>query len=585
MYVKQNKTASGRIYLDYYRSFRDQHGKNRNKLVQRIGYLDVLQAEFDDPIAHFKAEAIRLTALEKQDSSLSLKFDIHKKLPSNFQNTKNLGYIFLQTIYYSLGLDDFFSRKQRQLNVHYNLNNIMRLLTYSRILFPASKAATFDSSSIFFESFASSLDSVYDSLSRVSAWKDDLQTFLHESIQAAYGKRDSLAYFDCTNYYFEIHQEDDIRKYGPSKEHRKSPIIQMGLLMDTNGIPMAYHLFPGNESEKLHLRPVINRCKLDYNLERVVVVADRGLNTSDNIFYTHGKGDGYIYSQTIRGSAKEYKEWVLDEQDYQENLEHSDCIKEKDEVIDCFKIKSRVIGKTIQIEDENGNRNHEVTIKQKQIAYYSPKFARRSRMQRQEAIAKAQYMIAHRGSYTNASHYGSMKYIKEDVIDQETGELKVKKANQNVLRYLDEETIREEEKYDGYYSIVTSEIDKSAEEIIETYRGLWKIEESFKITKSELEARPVYLSRPERIEAHFMTCFLSLVLLRVLEMETKHAYSTRQLITSMKKFEYANIQENLYQCLYRDEVIEKLNTLVGGEFDYQYRTLEQIKKLLSKSKK
>lgn len=589
MFLKKTKT-NGKTYLQIVRKYR-LDGKIKERVIEAIGYVEDLTSTYDDPIAHFQQRAKELTLLDNQQNTpYPLELDFKDKLQPKNNDLYNFGYVYLQKEYYTLGLDSFFNRKQESLDIAYNLNNIIRLLTYQRILHPASKKNSFENASTYFEKMApSNIDAVYDALSRVSNWQHELQLHLHERVTSMFGQRSEIGYFDCTNYYFEIDAEDDLRRNGPSKEHRKTPIIQMGLLMDTNGIPMAYHLFPGNEAECVHLRPVINRCRMDYGLKRIVVVADKGLNTSDNIFYTHGKGDGYIYSQTITGSDAAYKDWALEAKDFQVIQNHEDNEYQIDEngeknIRDAFKMKSRIIGNTIKIKDENGNRNKRVTIKQKQIVYYSPKYAKQCKALRNKVLEKARKVLNGEIAYASVSSYGVMGYIKEDVIDK-NGELIKKADKKNMMRYLDTEKIEEQEKYDGLYSIVTSEVHLSDHEIIDTYRGLWKIEESFKITKSEFKSRPVYLKRPERIEAHFFTCFLSLLILRIMEYKMKREFSPHQLIESMKKHQCTHISENIYQFIYRDEVIEALDKLYRIQSDTKYMKRQDIKNILASVKK
>lgn len=594
MYLKQTKLNNGRVHLQIKRKFREL-GKTKETTVLVIGYLDEVDPSIIDPISYYKQLAMDMTRNEKSlHSPISLVCDPKELVDSSLSYSKNLGYAFLQSEYYNLGLKEFFKTKQDSLSIDYNINNICRLLTFERILNPGSKKAAFDNSDYYFDNLTPpSIDSIYDMLSRTSNWKEELQVLLHSRITSLYGRNDDTAYFDCTNYYFEIDKEDSLRKKGPSKEHRKSPIVQMGLLMDTNGIPMTYHLFPGNESEKVNLLPVLKRCKRQYQLGRIVVVADKGLNTSDNIFYTHGKKDGYIYSQSIKGADKKYRDWALDSKGFTSLTKHKETIIDTDnnEVVDAFKIKSRIIGKTIRIEGENGKRNKEVTIKQKQIVYYSPKYAKRCKELREQQLEKVRKLLHGETSYTNATNYGALGYIKETVIEQSTGEAKKKaviKGNPNtgnILLHIDEDKVAEEEKYDGYYSIVTSEVNLEDIEVIKKYRGLWKIEESFKITKSELQARPIYLSREERIESHFFICFLSLVILRIIEHRIQREYSPKQIIKSLRKCEMIHLKENQYQCIYRDAIIEKLDEIYGIETQYKYRSLQQIKKVLAEVKK
>ena len=521
MYVNKNINSAGRIVLAYYEGYRDKDGKPKQRHIKRIGFLDELEKIYDDPITHFKMEARRLTQ-EKQETdptSLNVTLDMNLKTPVNETLTKNLGYVFLQSVYSSLKLPEFFKNKQRTFEVEYNLNNIVRLLTFSRILKPAP---------MYFEKLAPTKDSVYDALTRLAPLQNELQIYLHENVKALYGRTSELSCFYCTNYYFEIESKSELRK--------KEPFIQMGLLMDSNGIPMVYHLFPSNESDKINLHSIVNRYRLEYNLNRIIVVVDSELNTSDNIFYTHGKDDGYVYSQSIRSASSEYKEWIISDDDYVVYENHNDSIRKDDKIcVNAFKIKSRVVTKTITI-NEDGKRNDKVSIKQKQVAYYSSKYAKRQRLKRNEAIEKAE------------------KYINE-------------------------------EKYDGYYSIVTSEWNLSDLEIINIYRGLWKIEESFEITKSELCTYPVYLSNEQLIQSHFFICFLALLILRIIEHETQHKYSTHELIEAMHEFNYTLLADNLYQCLNRHEAINLLDETFSLDTTKYRMTLGKIKKIIATSKK
>jgi hypothetical protein len=379
MYVKINKTSSGRRKLDYYRSYRDEEGISRQKFVERIGFIDELEKEFEDPISHFRAEALRLTK-QNQDQggipdSISLNRDATVEVGS--VSRFNVGYSVLQKIYHDLALDKFFIDLQKQHNIEYSLNDILKVLVYSRILTPASKLSTFKNKDRYFEKFDFSIKDMYRSLDLFNQSKENLQKHLHHSIGATQGRDTSIAYYDCTNYYFEITYNDNdivdengkllksgLRKKGLSKEHRTEPIVQMGLLMDNNGIPMAYNLFPGNESEKTSLQPILKRAKRDFNLDKTIVVADRGLNTSDNIFFNKASYDGYVYAQSIKGADKEFKEYTLDQNGYVESKSG-------------FKIKSRIHTKDIKIV-KDGKRNQTITAIQKQVVFYSLDFAKKA---------------------------------------------------------------------------------------------------------------------------------------------------------------------------------------------------------------
>ena len=292
----------------------------------------------------------------------------------------------------------------------------------------------------------------------------------------------------------------------------------MGLLMDRTGIPLSYDLFPGNQSEKITLRPIVKRTKSKFGIERTIVVADRGLNTSDNTFFLAGKNDdnktnhdGYVYGQSIRGADKEFQDWALKD----------DFIT--DEIVDedgnniLWKHKSRIFAKKIQIQ-RNNKRSNVTNIYQKQMVYYSQKYADKQKKERELVIEKAKDLIKNPGRYNRATSIGAAGYINNISYEKDSGVV----INKNLS--LNEDKIKEEEKFDGYYSIVTSEKNLSDKEIRDIYKGLWKIEQSFKITKSEFKARPVYVWTKEHIEAHFLACFISLVIMRLLELKLNNKY-------------------------------------------------------------
>ena len=580
MYVKINKTSSGRKKLDYYRSYRDEDGKSRQKFVERIGFIDELEKEFEDPVAHFRAEALRLTKLQQEQGGIpdSISLDTEAIIEVGSRARFNVGYSAIQKVYHDLELDKFFLQLQKSKSIKYSLNDIFKVLLYSRILKPASKLSTFENKERYFEGFDFSLKDMYRALDVFNKSKNSLQKHLHHIVSKTQGRDTSIAYYDCTNYYFEITYNDDdivdekgniikpgIRKKGFSKEHRPEPIVQMGLLMDNNGIPMAYDLFPGNQSEKTSLHPILKRAKRDFNLNKTIVVADRGLNTSDNIFYNQTSYDGYVYAQTVRGASEKFKEYVLKQEDY----------KEKDS---GFKIKSRIHTKDIQIL-KNGKRTNTVTVIQKQVVFYSPDYAKKAKFERDKKVKKAMDLINNPGKYNSSTSRGAANYVQEIEYDKKTGEI----VNSKLL--LNEAKIKEEEALDGYYSIVTSEVEKSETEILEIYRGLWKIEESFKIIKSEFKARPVYLSTEEHIQAHFLICFVSLVVIRILNNEIGSQYSIKSIIRSLNKCECSLLEENIFMFDHMDEILEVVQEKYGFNINKKYQTRQQINNLLISSKK
>ena len=607
MFLKQSKSHN-KIYLSFVQGYRDKSGKIKHKTIKKLGFLDDLKKEYEDPISHFKKIAKQKSDEEIREYTIK---NLNTKLIDNVDSRKNLGYIILKYIYNELNIQSFFKDKNKKLKVEYSLNDIFKLLVFSRILYPNSKLATYNNKNIFFDTFEFSKDDMYHSFDYFSSYKDELLTLLWNSTKEKYNRDTSISYYDTTNYYFEIsyNDEDELndkgevikkgqRKKGPSKEHRKTPIIQMGLLMDKNAIPMYYDLFPGNESEKLQMRPTLKKTKAKFGIERTIIVADRGQNTSDNTVFIAGKNDdvhnnhdGYVYGQSILGADKEFKTWALKQDDFiydkiydeQGNLvTYSDVKKDKDGKIIgyedkpvIFKHKSRVYAKKVQIK-KDGKRNVTYRIYQKQMIYYSKKYADRQKHLREVAVEKAKDLIKNPGKYTQATSYGCTKYIDNIYFDNETGEVK-----EGFDLSLKIEKIKEEEKYDGYYSIVTSEKNLSDKELRDIYKGLWKIEESFKITKSELETRPVFVWTDESIEAHFLSCFVSLLIIRLLEQRLDYKYSNHYVIESLRNYESTNIEHDIYLQNFRNDVIKDLESIFNVDLSRKYLTLSEIKKILN----
>ena len=590
MFVKKNKSHKGTL-LTFTIGYRE-NGKVKHKNIETIGYLHDLEKIYQDPIKHFKEIAKQRT--NEQITELVIKNLNTQTLNIDEDNQKNLGYVIIKKLYQELGIIDFLKNKQKTLKIDYKLNDIFSLLIFSRILYPASKKETYKSRNTYFENFNFSEDDMYRSLSYFKSYKEELELLLWNNTKEKYKRDTTQTYYDCTNYYFEIEYNDaDIfddkgnlikkgyRKRGPEKNHRPDPIIEMGLLMDSTGLPIAYNLFPGNESEKLSLVPEIDRLKNKFKFERTIVVADRGLNCSDNIIKISGtslemslKKNGYVYGQSVRGADKEFKEWVLS------GNYITDKIKD-DDIELTFTHKSRIHPKTMYViredkgETKSGNPVREkIIVDQKQMVYFSQKYADKQKHDRDMMIEKARDLVSNPFKYNKSTSYGAANYVKNLKFLKSTGEIA---DTSNLL--IDEEKIKEEEKYDGYYSIVTSEEHLSDIEIRNIYRGLAKIENTFKVTKSNLESRPVYVWTPEHIEAHFLTCFVSLVLIRLLENKLENKYSTKQIIESLKNFTSSHIEHDIYKQNNYNEIIKQFSEIYNLNLEKKYRTLSEIKKI------
>ena len=568
MYLKQNKVG-GRIHLLIAQGYRDVETKKvRTKTVKSLGYLDDLRKQYDDPIDHFKRVVAEMNeqAVEGKPT-VTMTFDRRECLAPGQENRKNIGYAALSRLYHDLALHTFFNNRSRQWNTEYNMNSIMRLLIFSRILNPGAKRRTFEGRGMYFDKMDFSLLDIYRCLTHGITLKRDLILHLNDRVRELYGRSNEIVYYDVTNFYFEIDEQDAMRRKGVSKEHRPDPIIQMGLLTDASGIPITYDTFPGNTNDCETYLPIFRQVRKDFNTGRIIVVADKGLNTGENIAYCLLSGNGYVFSQTVRGGSKELKDYVLDPKQYR-TMEGG------------FRIKSRNYPRVIYVTDDRG-KERSLRLDEKQIAFYSPDYDKRAKEERAAVIAKAHDLVSEPSKYRRSTSYGAAKYVKNLVFDKKTGEILTAKEKP----VFDEAKVLEDEMYDGYYAIVTSEWKENDEKILDIYRGLWQIEEAFRVCKSDLEARPVYLSRPDRIEAHFLTCFLALVIARLLARLLDNQFSVGNIADSLAKASGSHMEQNWYLFNHADAVTSAITEKMGIDLSKKYMSLGDIRQLIGDTKK
>jgi len=573
MFLRQNTSKkTGRTYLSIVQGYRDTEGKSRQRTVQKVGYLDELEKEYGDPVAHFSKEAEKLDKARKDAKSVTVTIDMGERINSADALRKNFGHVVFSKVYHELEIDRFLKNARRHENFKFNTDAIMRLLVFTRLLYPGSKRAAVLNKGLFFDSFNFSLDNVYDALTHFHKIADALQRHLHEQVTKRYGRETNLVYYDVTNYYFEIDKEDGLRRKGPSKEKRKDPIVQMGLMMDKNSLPIMYRIFPGNKHDSQTLMPMLTELKKAFDVQRVIVVADKGLNSGDNIAYHTVLDDGYVYSKSVRGASEEFKAWVLEEAGYRH-------------LSDGYMLKSKLVPDApinVTVGAKEGKKQKKtIKVEQKWVACYSQKYAARAKHKREEAIAKALKMIAEPSKYQRTFDYGAAGYIENLKVDKETGEV----LNVTDTLVLDTQKIEDEEKYDGYYALITSELDDSDEHIFAMYRGLWHIEDSFKVTKGVLGARPIFMRTLEHIDAHFLTCFISLLIARLVEMRLGWKYTVKRIAETLRRVACSHIDQNLWLFDYADEVTDDMNKAFGTDFGRKAMTLMDIKKILGDAKK
>jgi hypothetical protein len=578
LYLKKSyNKVTKRTYLSIAQKYRHPVKKvatDRN--VKSLGYLDELEKKYDDPVAHFKEVASKMTEEDNAKRKVTLKINMDEELKKDIVGRKNLGYAAILKIYHELELNVFFNNRARNKDFKYNTNSIMILLVVSRILSPGSKKKAYMERSRYFERFDFSLENIYRALTHFATLEVELQKYLNDGIVKNYGRNTKLIYYDVTNFYFEIDRPDDLRKFGKAKGGNHDPIVQMGLAMDCDGIPIHYRLFEGNKLDKETFRTVIGEVRKKYDTGRVVVVADMGVITGDNIYYlTGGKNyNGYVFSFSVKGGTAAFKDYVLDDKGY---MGKDGKAAGEDAT---FKIKSRRIARDINVSTKSGGKVKRV-VYEKQVVFWARKYADKARAERGELVKKAMDLVEDPSKYVRATSYGAARYVKDIRFDKKTGEI-IKGAKKPSFDF---DKLKEDEKYDGYYSIVTSELDMTDGDIIDTYRGLWEIEETFKVTKGTIEARPVYVSRHDRIRAHFLTCFIALVVIRLLQKKTGRKYSPEKIIECLNNISCSNEQDSLYLFDYRSKESDDIGDALGIDFKKRRLRRGEIKNILAESKK
>mgnify|MGYP000978753411 CR=1 FL=1 len=568
-------------YLIIEKKYRDKEKKqSRTKHHKTLGYVHDLQKEFPDPVAHFKEIVAQMNVEEKINKKLVLDVDLNEKLPNESHDRYNMGYAVILKIYHELELDRFLNNKARHETFEYNTNSIMLLLTITRILHPSSKKRSYEYRNMFFERFDFELHHVYRALTHFSKIGEECQRFISDQINTKFGRNTSLMYFDVTNFHFEIDETDDFRKRGKEKNNRPDPIVQMALAMDADGIPLYYKLFPGNTHDSKTFIPVFKDVCVRFSPGRVIAVADMGCTSSNNIFFLKG-GDrdkrlnGYVFSFSIRKGTEKFKNYVLDDSNYVGR--DGKALKENYD----YKIKSRIEVREIKVAMKNGSQKS-MLIDEKQVVFWSKKYADKARSERTEVIKKALNIIDNPKNYNKSTVHGAAAYIKNITFDKKTGEI-IEELGKK-LSY-DEEKAVEDAKYDGYYCIITSELDMPDQRVIEIYRGLSDIEDNFKVSKRDLDIRPVHVSREDRINAHVLTCFISLVILRLIQKKTDYKFTPEQIITCLNNISCSLEHTNLYMFDYRSNISNCIGEAFGIDFTNKRLRLNEIKNILASSKK
>ena len=556
------------------KSYTNAQGKSTSKTIRKLGTLAELSRRLGtdrDGVMAWANEEARLETLkyksETEGAAVMVPFHPNRPMDYNKQKLFGGGYLFLQSVYYKLKMDSVCRKIKGRYKFEYDLNAILSDLVYTRVLDPSSKRSSFRAAKQFLEAPAYELHDVYRALSVLAKEFDFIQAEVFKNSFFLGGRNDRILYYDCSNYYFEIEQEDGDRRYGKSKEHRPNPIIQMGLFTDGDGIPLAFSLFPGNQNEQKSLKPLESQILQQFGCEKFIYCSDAGLASEDNRVLNHLGQRSFIVTQSIKKLPAEEREWALDMKGFKRLSD--------DAPVDITQLT----------EDDRQNlfyKDEPYTTKklhQRLIITYSPKYAAYQKAVRGEQVVRAEKMVADGALKRQRKNPNDPARFVNRIAVTEEGE----KAK--VHYFLDQEKIAEEEKYDGVYAICTDLLDDDVTDILKVSEGRWQIEDCFRTMKTDFEARPAYLSREDRIKAHFLTCFLGLLHFRLLQRSLKGTYTTEQQLQALKDIRFADIEEQGFMPVYeRQKITDELHEACGFRTDYQFLTKRKMKEIQKKSK-
>ncbi len=554
------------------------NGKRTSKVIEKLGNLDEvkIKAQGKDPYK-WAQDYVDLLNKEEKDNynDILLKLSQTKSLEKNTNFLFNGGYLFLQDIYYDLGINNICNSISDKYQFKYDLNDILSKLIYSRIIYPSSKLKTLELSKHFIEQPNFEYQHILRALEVISKESDFIQSELYKNSIKNSKRNDKILFYDCTNYYFEIEEDDDFRKYGKSKEHRPNPIVGMGLFMDGDGIPLSFDTFPGNTNEQVTLKPLEKKIINDFDSSKFIVCTDAGLASNYNRKFNNKNNRKYITTQSLKKLKEFLKEWSLD-------LSKGWKLPGSDKMFNISELRinkdlikkyyDKVFYKERWIKEDN--------IEQRLIVTYSPKYQEYQRSIRVKQITRAENIINKNPKNIKSNNENDSKRFITNIPTTDNGEVAL---NNNYT--LNQDKIDDEAKYDGFYSVCTN-LEDEVTEIIKINKRRWEIEESFRIMKSEFKARPVFLSREDRIKAHFTTCFLALVIYRYLEKKLNGEYTVSQIIETLKEYNFREFKGFGYVPTYTyTDLIEKLNKNFSIDTSKEIIEHKNFKKIINQTKK
>ena len=549
-------------------------GVSTSVIIRKLGTLKDLLPEHGptrDDVMVWAKEQARIETLkykrEKEEKQIKLTFHADRPLDYDKQVFYRGGYLFLQSIYYQLQINKICRKLKQKHKFKYDINAILSDMIYARILEPRSKRSSYKAASEFLEKPSYKLHDVYRALDVLGAECDLIQAELYKNSHFLGARNDKVLYYDCSNYYFEIEQEDGNKKYGKSKEHRPNPIIQIDMFMDGDGIPLAFSTFAENVNEQTSLKPLEKKILGEFGCQKFIYCSDADLGSESIREYNHMGERAYIVTQSIKRLKKEEKEWALDPQGFKKVSD--------DTPVDITKLDSSDKGLYYKDEPYTTKKLH-----QRLIITYSPKYTAYQRTIRDKQVERAQKMLNSENTKKSRKNPNDPAcFIEKTAVTPEGEEADIKYS-------LDENKIAEETLYDGLYAVCTDLLDDNVANILKVSEGRWQIEECFRIMKTDFSARPVYLQDENRIQAHFLICFLALTIYRFLEKKMDLKYTCEELLETLKAINFAEIQEQGYIPLYKREAItDDLHEACGFRTDYQFITKSKMRTIQKKSKR
>ena len=562
------------VYI--YRSFRKENGKSSSRIYKKLGKFNVLLEQFggdeDKLMAWAKEQAAKETVLYKQHTGkINVEFSKAASIPLNEQRSFNVGYLFLQDLCTQLRLDKICRTIKDRHKFKYDFSAILTDLIFARILSPSSKLASYEYCKSLLEPPRYSLQDVYRSLSVIAEESDFIQSELYKNSNFLHPRNNRVLYYDCTNYYFEIEEESGSKRYGKSKENRPNPIVTMGLFMDADGLPLAFDIFPGNQNEQTTLKPLESKILQDFNCSEFIFCSDSGLGSASNRRFNSLGNRAYIITHSLKKMKKEEREIALNPTQFRKIgsdkfIDLRTLDESKEEIYNTIYYK--------EVPVVTGNMDETL------IVTYSPKYKAYQRKIRARQIERAERILAIPGRKRKGKNQNDpMRFIKKTSVTAE-GEIAEKQ-----VYGLDEEQIQKEEVYDGFYAVITN-LEGDVSEIIRINRQRWEIEENFRIMKTEFEARPVYVRRDDRIKAHFMTCYISLLLYRLLEKRLGNTYTANQILETLRSMQMTllNTASGYIPSYTRTELTDALHKKFGFRTDYEFITKSSMRTIIKDTK-